>query len=293
MATYAQITAYRPQDIDESLEAMRDALQYFHREHDQRAIFLRAYYLITIAMHCAVNRQAPYTTRMFFDAQWIRKLAGKFGALYFQSLTTADRPGERAWKHAHRLAENDQGSVLQDLLLGLNAHINYDLAYGIYLNMLEFGDDRDHLLLPRRKFDHDQVNSVLVDTMPRVEQVLTRDYGGEVLALGTIAGSFDEVLAGAGLKYYRERVWWSAVSYLSATNEEERGLVTTRLDWESGQLAGVIAGEENIVQRTLSRLANLLSKREFGDLQLERETALAQLRSAPRSVIQHLADGAE
>ncbi|HEX5660601.1 MAG TPA: DUF5995 family protein [Polyangiales bacterium] len=272
MATYAQITAYRPQDIDESLEAMRDALHYFHREHDQRAIFLRAYYLITIAMHAAVNRQPPYTTRLFFDVQWIRKLAGKFGALYFQSLTTDERPGERAWKTAHRLAERDQGSVLQDLLLGLNAHINYDLAYGIYLNMVEFGDNRDHLLLPRRKFDHDQVNAVLVDTMPRVEQVLTRDYGGEVLALGTLAGSFDEVLAGAGLKFYRERVWWSAVSYLSARNDEERGLVTARLDTESGQLANVLAAEANPLQRTLARFANLFSKREFGAVELERET---------------------
>lgn len=283
MATYAQITAYRPQDIDESLEAMRDALHYFHREHDQRAIFLRAYYLITIAMHCAVNRLPPYSTRMFFDAAWMRKLAGKFGALYFQSLTTDVRPDERAWKIAHRLAEHDQGSVLQDLLLGLNAHINYDLAYGIYLNMREFGDDRDHLLLPRRKFDHDQVNNVLVDTLPRVEQVLTRDYGGEVLALGTLAGSFDEVLAGAGLKYYRERVWWSAVAYLSARSEEERTLVTKRLDAESAQLANVVAGEENVLQRALGRLANLLSKREFGRLELEREAALAQ----PEQVAAH------
>ncbi len=277
MATYTQITAYRPQDIDESLEAMRDALHYFHKEHDQRAIFLRAYYLITIAMHRAINRQEPYTARMFFDASWIRKLAGKFGALYFESLTTDDRPGERAWKVAHRLAEHDQGSVLQDLLLGLNAHINYDLAYGIYLNMREFGDDRDHLLLPRRKFDHDQVNSVLVDTIPQVEQVLTRDYGGEVLALGTLAGSLDEILAGAGLKYYRERVWWSAVAYLSAKNDEERSLVTKRLDWESAQVATVISGEASIVQRTLARLANLLSKREFGNLPLERETPVPQL----------------
>jgi hypothetical protein len=272
MATYAQITAYRPQNIDESLDAMRDALHYFHREHDQRAIFLRAYYLITISMYRAVNQRPPYQKRMFFDAQWIRKLAGKFGALYFQSLSTFERPGERAWKTAHRLAGNDSGSVLQDLLLGLNAHINYDLAYGIYLNMVEFSDGRDHLLLPRRKFDHDQVNNVLVDTLPWVEEVLTRDYGGEVLALGTIAGDLDEVLGGAGLKYYRERVWWSAVSYLSAADAEERALVTARLDWESAQLAATVSGEDSPVRRTLGRLANLLSKHEFAAIELERET---------------------
>jgi hypothetical protein len=272
MASYAQIVGYRPQNIDESLDAMRDALHYFHREHDQRAIFLRAYYLITVSMYRAVNNKAPYETRIFFDAQWIRKLAGKFGALYFQSLTSHERPGERAWKLAHRIAANDGGSVLQDLLLGLNAHINYDLAYGIYLNMVEFNDGRDHLLLPRRKFDHDQVNNVLVDTLPWVEEVLTRDYGGEVLALGTIAGDLDEILGGAGLKYYRERVWWSAIAYLSAADAEERGLVTARLDWESAQLAAVVAGESSALGRTLGRIANLLSRHKFGNIELEHET---------------------
>lgn len=272
MATFTQIAAYRPENIDESLEAMRDALNYFHRERDQRAIFLRAYYLITISMYRAVNRMPPYDTRLFFDAQWVRQLAGKFGALYFKSLTTADRPGERAWKVAHRVAQDDGGSVLQDLLLGLNAHINYDLAYGIYLNMVEFADGREHLLLPRRKFDHDQVNNVLVDTLPWVEEVLTRDYGGEVLVLGTIAGDLDEVLGGAGLKYYRERVWWSAVAYLSAADEEERGLVTARLNWESAQLAATVAGEDSRVRRTLGRLANLLSKHEFAAVELEHES---------------------
>jgi hypothetical protein len=64
---------------------------------------------------------------------------------------------------------------VQDLLFGLNAHINYDLAYAVYLNMKEHGDDRDHLLLPRRKFDHDQVNNVLVRTLPQVAAAVTRD----------------------------------------------------------------------------------------------------------------------
>jgi hypothetical protein len=271
MATLAQIAAYRPLDIDESLDAMRDALELFHRENDERAIFLRAYYLITIAVHQAVNQHPPYQTRMFFDARWIRRLAGKFASLYFQSLTTSERPGERAWKIAHRHAAANSSSVLQDLLLGLNAHINYDLAYGIYLNMQEFDDGREHLILPRRKFDHDQVNNILVDTLPTVEHVLTRDYGGELRLVGELAGSLDEVLGGMGLKYYRERVWWSAVSYLSTKTESERALVRARLDWESAQLAEVLAGESSWVRRMFTLLLNQLSKGHFGAIELERE----------------------
>lgn len=275
MATLNEIAGYRPQDIDEALDAMRDALTFFHREHDQRAIFLRAYYLITIAVHQAINQHPPYQARIFFDPQWIRRLAGKFSLLYFQSLSTSERPGERAWKTAHRLAASGTSSVFQDLMLGLNAHINYDLAYGIYLNLEEFQDAREHLLLPRRKFDHDQVNNILVNTMPIVEQTLTRDYGGEIRILGDLSGNLDELLGGVGLKYYRERVWWSAVSYLTTNSEPERDLVRARLDWESAQLAECIAGEGTLLRRTLNRLLNQLSKHRFGPIELEHEAGVA------------------
>ncbi len=273
MATLKEVEAYRPRDVDETLDAMRGALTLFHREHDQRAIFLRAYYLITIAVHRAVNQRAPYDNRMFLDAQWIRRFVGKFSSLYFRSLTTFERPGERAWKAAHRLAAAGSSTVFQDMLLGLNAHINYDLAYAVYLNMEEFQDGREHLLLPRRKFDHDQINNILVDTTPIIESTLTRDYGGEIRLLGELSGNLDEVLGGLGLKYYRERVWWSAVSFLATGSEAERALVHARLDWESAQVADSIAGESSRFRRVLTRLFNQLSKRRFGAIELEHEAA--------------------
>lgn len=284
MATLAEIAAYRPQDIDEALECMRSALDHFHRENDQRAIFLRAYYLITLAVHQALHQQGRYTQRIFFDPAWIRRLAGKFSLLYFQSLTTQERPGERAWKTAHRLAATDQTSVFQDMLLGLNAHINYDLAYGIYLNLREFEDGRDHLLLPRRKFDHDQVNNILVNTIPQVEDVLTRDYGGELLIMSELAGSLEDVLAGAGLKYYRERVWWNAISYLTTRGPEEIQLVHDRLDWESAQLADSIGCEGTFLRRSVRGVLNLFSKKSFGPITLEREDT-APVKKKPEQAI--------
>jgi hypothetical protein len=271
MATLAEIKAYRPKDIEESLDAMRSALDYFHRENDQRAIFLRAYYLITVAVWQAIHQRGRYDKRIFFDPEWVKKLAGKFSLLYFQSLSTQEREGERAWKMAHRLASTNETSVFQDMLLGINAHINYDLAYGIYLNLKEHDDGRDHLLLPRRKFDHDQVNNILVNTIPQVEDVLTRDYGGELLLMGELAGDLDEVLGEVGIKYYRERVWWSAISFLSARSPEELQLVHDRLDWESAQLADSIACEGTVLQRSLRGILNLFSKKTFGPITLERE----------------------
>lgn len=41
------IVRYRPKTIEDALEAMQNGLRFFHCNNDFRAIFLRAYYIIT------------------------------------------------------------------------------------------------------------------------------------------------------------------------------------------------------------------------------------------------------
>ncbi len=235
MTTFEEIAAQRPRDIEEAIPAMQRALDWYHERNDHRAIFLRAYYIITINVHSALRARNP----VFFDPSWIASLAGKFSTLYFQSLSTFERApeAERAWKIAHRLSESGGSSIIQNLVLGLNAHINYDLAVGIYRNLLEHGDDRNHLLLPRRKFDHDQVNDILMASIPEITTTVARDYGGAIRLLDLALDRFDDLLAGTGLRYYRERVWWNAVSLLTTADEQEMGMVLEKMNQESGRLA--------------------------------------------------------
>lgn len=265
---WQEIVRQRPVDLDEAIPCMRKALDHYHARNDHRAVFLRAYYIISLEVHAAVHQLGEYRTQIFFDPQWIKRLAGKFSTLYFESLSTADRGGERAWKIAHRLAETKRASVVQDLILGLNAHINYDLANGIFMNLEEHGDDKDHLMLPYRKFDHDQVNNILVRCMPKIQETLTRDYGGVLLLLSRVCGQWDEKLTEAGLRYYRERVWWNAVSYLAAKSGREIQLVDDKLDWESAQVAEAVT-RRALPFRALSWVCRLLRKRRFGHIELE------------------------
>jgi hypothetical protein len=268
---FDEIASQRPQDVDEALSCMRRALDYFHERDDFRAVFLRAYYIITRNVHAAVNQLGDYADkRIFFDQNWVRRLSGQFASLYFYSLTTFERDParERAWKIAHRSAESRTATIVQDLLLGLNAHINYDLAHAIYLNMKEHGDGADHLLLPRRKFDHDQVNNILVRSMPEVAETLTRDYGGGILFLTRVMLSLDDVLSATGLKYYRERVWWTAISYLATTDADEVDLVHDRLNWESARVARAIA-DESVWTLPLRAIGCAVRKRHFGPIEVD------------------------
>ncbi|HEX5719693.1 MAG TPA: DUF5995 family protein [Thermoanaerobaculia bacterium] len=270
MSEWQEIAQQRPKDVDEALPCMRRALDYFHAHNDYRAVFLRAYYIITLEVHAAVHQLGDYKERIFFDPGWVKLLAGKFANLYFQSLTTDERPpeSEKAWKLAHKMATEKSSTVLQDLILGINAHINYDLAYGNAWNLKEHGDHADHLLLPRRKFDHDQINNLLVRCAPRIQQVLTRDYGGGMMILSRFFGNWDERLTGLGLKYYRERVWWNAVSFLCAGEGLETALVHDKLNWESYKVAKFVT-RRVFWQQVVWFFGRLLRKRRFGRIEIE------------------------
>lgn len=279
MSDWQDIVQQRPKDIDEAVPALRRTLEHYHAHNDYRAVFLRAYYIITLEVHAAVHQLGDYREQqIFFDPDWESALAGKFASLYFQSLTTDERPAqsEKAWKLAHEMAVRKSSTVLQDLILGLNAHINYDLAYGLSLNLKETGWDAQEL--PRRKFDHDQINNILVRCTPRIQEVLTRDYGGGMRILSRFFGNWDERLTDLGLKYYRERVWWNAISFLHAGTGREKNLVHDKLNWESFKVAKFMT-RRVVWQQVVWFFGRLLRKRRFGGIQLEGIGGMAAVRS--------------
>ncbi len=140
--------------------------------------------------------------------------------------------------------------------------------------MKEYGDGADHLLLPRRKFDHDQVNNLLVRSIPQVAETVTRDYGGGILFLGRVMFSLDDILSSTGLKYYRERVWWTAISYLATTDDQEVDLVHEKLNWESGRVAKGLA-DESLWSLPVRAVGCAVRKRHFGEIDLETATRAA------------------
>jgi hypothetical protein len=241
------LAAQQPENIDEALECMRATLKQFHAERDGRTFFLRVYYMMTQEVHAAINGTEDYVGRpVFMDPAWIERLSGRFASLYFDSLTiTGDEnaAGHRAWGAAHSAARDARSTVLLNALLGIVAHIKKDLAQAIAEN-LESDDLDDTATMLRRRFDHDQVNNLLVRVMGPIQDVLALDYE-PILAVGDhMLGGLDERLSSMGLRHYREQVWGDALTYSAMLRQSshehvERGteLVRAKLDWESYQLA--------------------------------------------------------
>ena len=268
-ATFEELAARRPQDIDEAVRDLGALLGHFHREGDGRAVFLRAHYFVTVNLHAAVNGRPR---KFFFDPQWVSKLAGKFASLYLESLDGRIQLQIPAWKAAHAHAAKRDLSVAQDLLLGLNAHLNFDQPWGIYLNLVEHGDHKDHAELPRRKFDHDQMNNVFAASLPQLQQALSRDYGE--------LGPLDDLLSRYALKHYRERVWWNAVTYISGRTEDELALMRAKLNFEAQLLANELTAERSSLQRAVGAVLSRVRRKRWGELELEQTGGTPPLMSA-------------
>ncbi|HEX8818670.1 MAG TPA: DUF5995 family protein [Archangium sp.] len=214
---------------------MREKLSALYAAGDNRAIFLRAYHVMTTQVNAAVHGgNDDFATPIFFDPGWVDRLAGRFARLYFQSL---QEPVCDAWTKAHEQASQRRSSVVQNMLLGINAHINFDLALGIHEVLQEEGDASDPELMARRKFDHDQMNNVLMRCNPKIQEVLAREFGGGARLFSGLFGMLDELLTVAGLRYYRDRVWCNTLGLLSARTPKEHEKVRLRLNWESLQTA--------------------------------------------------------
>ena len=261
MEARERIVEQRPRNGAEALVCIQRQLERFYRARDNRAFFLRAYYIMTAEVTSAIRGEGDFDKPIFFDPRWVDGLIGGFARLYFDSLK---KPACKAWELAHELASQRRSSILQNLLLGINAHINYDLAISAY----EFIPHQDSQLLARRKFDHDQINNVLMRSMPKIQRTLAREFGGAIRFLSGLFGKMDEFIGLAGLRYYRDRVWNNVLAFLSAKDESEREKVRMRLNWESLQVAEVIS-DGGLLNHGIWNLDRLLRRWRFEQPMLE------------------------
>jgi len=233
----------RPCDIFSALPSLKQVSLRLRRRRDARAVFPDVYAIITRRVADEVNKGA---NSMFLEPAWIGRLAGLFAERYFESLTASIEDAAQpstAWRLAYEYAANGLTLPVHDALLGINAHINFDLAQGIYDNIVEAGAQNDEQLLARYHHDHDAVNRILEAAIPECLELLKSRYGCPVTRIILRSEHVQAAcchLTLAMLKLWRDRVWSDVMALLAAKKESDRETVIARLDRESGLIAGVI-----------------------------------------------------
>lgn len=93
----------------------------------------------------------------FEDPDWVERWDVAFARLYLEALDAGDA-ASRPWRLA--FSAPAQLPPLRHVLLGINAHVNYDLPQALLavISVAEFGDAA---LLDRRRHDHERIDGVL------------------------------------------------------------------------------------------------------------------------------------
>ena len=182
-----------------AVELERLALQ-FERARDPRCVFARSYASMTRVLAASLPRSD------FSDPAWVAQFAVTFGDYYLRALRDYDSGTlvRGAWSTVFQAGEEGRTSVLEDLLLGMTAHIVNDLP----LALCDVG-----MTTPRgesRIGDYHTINEVLAHAIEGIQSEITRRYDRLLGVLDRCAESYDEIVTGYGLRISRAGAWYNA-----------------------------------------------------------------------------------
>ena len=216
-----------------TLDDVIGALTALEAQHtarrDRRAVFVTVYTLMSQEMKRRIERGA------FRDNEWVRRYTIAFANLYCAAHDDFDsgRAVPKAWMIAFETARGGDALVTQDLLLGINAHINHDLA--LALDEVSIEPDR-----AARLADHSTVNEVLQALTDEVGRRVSDLYARGLAGVDACAGTLDEAVSNFSMAVARAGAWESAVALANARGDVERRVIRRMLDLRSAVMARLI-----------------------------------------------------
>lgn len=141
-----------------------------------------------------------------------------FAQLYFASYDAfaagAPERASKPWREAFEAGAEGKTSVTEDVFLGMNAHINYNLGVVMEATGLYDAEGRS------RKPDHDRINDVLAVIVEPLSRMLA-DYYDPSMEPGTESALTDPAVLHT-IYSWRENAWRQAELIALLPTEQER-----------------------------------------------------------------------
>lgn len=149
--------------IDEVIAQLDDIIARSNREGSRLGYFAALYRKVTVKVKEGI------AAGRFEDGPRMERLDVAFANRYLEALDQFRRGQQttRCWLVSFRAAAAWRPIILQDLLLGMNAHINFDL--GIAAAEIAPGDE-----LPSLQYDFDEINNILAALVGQVESEINQ-----------------------------------------------------------------------------------------------------------------------
>jgi hypothetical protein len=160
----------------------------------------------------------------FEDAAWVERWDVAFASLYLDAIESAQagRPPTAPWQVAFAAAAQQPDlPPLRHVLLGINAHINFDLPQAL-LAVISDDEFVDIAVRESRRRDHRVIDSVLASRVSAEDAVLSAT--GQPTLLDRLLTPVNRMATRRFLKEAREKVWANALALSHARGVSERRL---------------------------------------------------------------------
>ncbi len=189
---------------------------------DHRAIFARNYQRLTQVLRSYIARPRFFSNRRFLIKEDVL-----FARLFFRAYDGGFVP--EAWQIAFDAWRQGDTIGVQDLLLGINAHVQRDMPYVVAAMGLG------------SKSDHDAVNQVLDAAYGPIVDEVTRRYDPLTSIFASPVTPIDDEAAGQLIRTWREGVWRHAEQLVAARNPAALALVKRGIEANAAATARVLA----------------------------------------------------
>jgi hypothetical protein len=179
---------------------------------DSRAIFTFAYVKITRTL------AERLLLAGFEHPEWVVSLAEHFSARYVEALDAWDQNSQNippAWKTVFETIALKRTSVLEDLVLGMTAHIVHDLPLSLTEVGLSSQNGQTHI------FDFHQMNELLAKDIQSIADGVTSRYEPFFRWIDHLERRQTVVLTNFGFRVSRGVAWYNACRLLDPTSQEK------------------------------------------------------------------------
>src|SRR3954468_9187737 len=185
---------------------------------DHRAVFDTTYLTLTKYLRREVALGKDSKIR---DLKYLYTEDALFASLYFRSLKSyaAGKPVPPAWQIAFDTAKTGEVNAGQDMLLGINAHVQNDMPFVLAALGLVRKNGQS------RKPDHDAVNEVLADAYQPVIDEITKRFDPILSIPNASWNPIEDIGALEMVREWREQVWRNAERLISAKDKAARDQV--------------------------------------------------------------------
>jgi Family of unknown function (DUF5995) len=200
---------------------------------DHRGVFATTYMLLTEEIKRALVREPRY----FDDRRYLIWEITEFANYYFRTVADgqAGRAVPEAWGIAFETAKTDGANAGQDMLLGINAHVQRDMPYVVAALGLRTPSGAS------RKPDHDRVNQILNRAYERIVRTIGERYDPLLFTTNASWNPVDNIGGLELVKGWREGVWRNAERLTNARSDAERAQVAQSIHAQAAATARMIA----------------------------------------------------